>query len=270
MTRRGAVGLSAVAILICYASILVSMFHLWMTDEDMAHGMLVPPVIFWILYRERGRLADLPVRPSWWGWGLLFAGAALQIASARGAGIFVGSVAFLVSAAGAVVSLGGGAWLRALAFPFLLGVFMLPKLSFFYNELTLPLQLLASRMAAGILSVAGFAVIRSGNILNVAGHAVSVVAECNGIRYLLPLCFLALVFAYMTGAAAWVRMAVFAAAVPIAILANALRVAVSAASPALAIGTLHTVTGVVVFVLMLPVLASVQKLFQLLGARRDA
>ena len=195
--KRLAVAAGIALILIAYASTLRTMVQIWMTDEDLAQGILVPPVILWILYRERARLKALPVEPSRWGWLALTMGAALQFASVRGAGIFVGSVAFVVSLVGAVLCLGGIAWTRALAFPLLLTCFMLPKLTFLYDAVTLPLQLLASRLAAGILTAAGFAVIRTGNILSVSGHLVSVEAACNGIRYLLPLGFVALFFAYL-------------------------------------------------------------------------
>jgi len=103
-----------------------------------------------------------------------------------------------VSVAGAVLSLGGFAYLRAWALPLLLALFMLPKLALVYNQVTLPLQLFASRMAAGILTASGIAVIREGNILDVAGRRVSVVEACNGIRYLLSLGFMAVVFAYLS------------------------------------------------------------------------
>ena len=160
----------------------------------------------------------------------------MQIASAFGAGLFAASVAFVLSLVGVVLATLGFAWLRAWAFPFVLMLFMLPKLAVVYNQITLPLQLLATRLAGGMLSMAGFMVIRDGNILNVAGHSISVVEACNGIRYLLPLAFLALVFAYAGGAKAWVRLVMMAAAIPIAIIANAVRVAFSGLSPALTPG----------------------------------
>lgn len=252
VSRKLAVLVSALVLAVCYASTLGTMFHLWMTDEDMAHGVLVPLVIAWILYRERARLRQLPADSSRWGWAVLAMGAALQLASARGAGVFIGAVAFLVSTAGAVVCLGGTAWMRALGFPFALGCFMLPKLAYFYNEITLPLQLLASRLAAAMLTAAGFAVIRAGNLLSVSGHQVSVEAACNGIRYLIPLAFVSLVFSYLAGSVPWIRAALVVSVVPIAIASNALRVALSAASPRLAVGDWHTLTGVAVFMLTLP------------------
>src|SRR6202035_4709104 len=118
--------------------------------EDMSHGFLVPIVILWIVWRERGRWRGLPIDPNWWGFVVLAAAAALQFAGLLGAGLFAGSVALLASVSGAVLCLGGLAWLRVLAFPLVLAVFMLPKLAVVYNQVTLPLQLLASRLAAGM------------------------------------------------------------------------------------------------------------------------
>ncbi len=174
---------------------------------------------------------------------MLAAAAGLQIASAFGAGLFAASVAFVLSLAGVVLATLGFAWLRAWAFPFVLMLFMLPKLAVVYNQITLPLQLLATRLAGGMLSTAGFMVIRDGNILNVAGHSISVVEACNGIRYLLPLAFLALVFAYAGGAKAWVRVVMMGAAIPIAIIANAVRVAFSGLSPTLTSGNCSRPVG---------------------------
>jgi exosortase len=220
-------------------------------------------VIGWIVWREWGRLRELAVGGSAWGFAVLGLAAGLQVASALGAGLFAGSLAFVLSVTGVVWCLLGVAWLRALAFPLLLTLFMLPKLAVVYNQVTLPMQLLATRMAGGMLSTAGFVVVRSGNILNVAGHSIEVVEACDGIRYLLPLAFLALVFAYAGGARAWVRVAMLGAAAATAIVANALRVAFSGLSPALESGAAHMALGTCIFVLCLALLAGVFRLLRL-------
>src|SRR5436190_2192806 len=103
------------------------MYEQWSNDQDMSHGFLVPIVILWIVWRERGRWRTLRAEPSWWGFALLAPAAGLQFAGLLGVGLFAGSMAFLLSVAGAVLCLGGFAWLRALAFPLLLAIFMLPK-----------------------------------------------------------------------------------------------------------------------------------------------
>ena len=194
----------------------------------------------------------------------------MHAASAVGAGLFAGSVAFLVSVIGAVIFLGGFAFLRAWTFPLLLMLFMLPKLAVVYNQVTLPLQLIASRMAATMLSVGGVGVIREGNILDVAGHRVSVAEACNGIRYLLSLGFMAVVFAYLVDSKAWMRIVLLAAALPLAIFANAIRVAVAAWSPALDSGTAHELSGWLIFVLCLLTLMLLRRAFSAVYTRYHA
>jgi exosortase len=243
--------LTALALLICYASTIRGMFNQWWTDEDMSHGFAVPLVIAWIVWRERARWLALPASPTFWGFPLLAGAAAIQVISSLGLGLFASSVAFLISIAGAVLCLGGFAFLRIWAFPLGLSLFMLPKLAIVYNQTTLPLQLLASRLATTALSATGFRVVREGVILDVAGHRVSVVEACSGVRYLLSLAFIAVVFAYLADVKPWMRAVLLVAAVPIAIVANALRVAVSAAVPALDSGTPHEAAGWAIFVLCL-------------------
>ncbi len=113
----------------------------------------------------------LQPKPSWLGVALLILAGCVHSISAVGAGLFVGSVALLLSAAGAVICLGGFAYLRVWTFPFLLSLFMLPKLAIVYNQVTLPLQLLSP---AGWLKrccwPAAASVTRDGNIIDVGGH----------------------------------------------------------------------------------------------------
>jgi exosortase len=259
--RQTVVGLTVVALVACYAPTLRGVFEQWANDEDMSHGFLVPIVILWIVWRERARWRDLETDPNWWGFAILTAAAGLQFAGLLGAGLFAGSVALLVSVAGAVLCLGGLAWLRVLAFPLVLAIFMLPKLAVVYNQATLPLQLLASRIAAGILTFGGIGVIREGNVLDVSGHRVAVVEACNGIRYLLPLGFMAVVFAYLSDSKPWMRLVLLGAAVPIAILANAVRVAAAGWLPSLEGGVPHAVCGLFIFMLCVATLMLVRQLF---------
>lgn len=253
-------------LLICYTPTIRGMFDQWVHDEDMGHGLVVPIVIAWILWRERARWRALPMTGSAWGFVLLAAGGLIHVAGTLGAGLFASSVALLLSAAGLAVCFGGLALLRSWSFAFLLALFMLPKLAVVYNQATLPLQLAASKLAAGVLIAARIGVIREGNILDVNGHRVAVAEACNGIRYLLPLGFLSVVFAYLADPKPWMRAALLAVTIPLAILANAFRVAASAWAPALDSGTPHEVLGAAIFTLafalLLPLWAALNVIYR--------
>lgn len=262
--RATLAGVTVLLLVACYASTLRGMFQQWMSDEDMGHGLAVPFVVVWIVWRERKRWRNLPLEPSAWGLALLAAGAAMHLAGTLGVGLFVSSVAFLISIMGLVICFGGWRLLRSWSFPFLLALFMLPKLAIVYNQATLPLQLAASKLAAGILTTAGVGVIREGNILDVHGHRVAVAEACNGIRYLLPLAFVAVLFAYLADPKPWMRLAILSATLPLAILANAFRVAASAWVPAFDSGTPHELLGVAIFALSLALLLPLRGAFNAL------
>ena len=255
------VPLCAIALAICYAPALRGMFEQWSTDEDMSHGFAVPLVIAWVVWRERKRWRKLPLQPSVWGCSLLAAAAVIQFISSVGAGLFAASLAFLISSVGVILCVGGWALLRAWTFPLLLSVFMLPKLAIVYNQATLPLQLLASRLAAFMLTVAGIGVIREGNILDVGGHQVAVMEACNGVRYLLALAFVALVFGYLADSKPWMRVALLATAIPTAIFANAARVASASWLPRLDSGTPHILAGAAIFFACLMCLGAARVLY---------
>jgi exosortase len=176
----------------------------------------------------------------------------------------VGAVALVASIAGAVLALGGTAFVRVWAFPLALSLFMVPKLAVVYNQVTLPLQLAATRIAAGMLRLLGVTVAVDGNILVVAGRQVVVEEACNGLRFLLSLGLLAVMIAWFRDPKPWMRWALLASAVPLAIAANALRVASAAwlasLNPAYVEGWFHTWSGAAVFLLCLPALAGVNRL----------
>jgi exosortase len=101
----------------------------------------------------------------------------------------------------------------------------------------------------------GIPVIRTGNILELPHQTLNVVEACSGIRSLISLAFLSLVYAYFTDKRVWMRWVLLAATVPIAIAANAIRVAVAGiltqVNTSLAQGVYHEIEGYLVFMVAL-------------------
>jgi exosortase len=257
--RYGTVALGLLGV--CYWSAVTGMYYQWTHDGDMGHGLVVPFVAAWAAWRERARWLGTKPAPTWWGFAVLIFAAVLGYLATIGAGLFLNSVALWIALIGVVLVIGGIPWARGLAFPLLLLLFALPKLAVVYNQITLPLQLLASRMAAATLAGVGIHVVREGNILVLNAFRISVAEACNGVRYLLSLAFLAVIFAYFFDSKPWMRVVLGLATVPIAILANALRVALVGLAgnynPRLATSTLDSISGWVVFMGCLGLLAGV-------------
>ena len=186
-----------VLLMACYAPLLWGLVRQWATAEDMSHGFFVPLVAG--IHRVAQARQSLPrsaPAPNYWGLALAAWGGAQMLLGTLAAQVFIAETAFLVSLAGAVLFLGGTRALKILAFPLFLLVFMFPIPAIVYAQVTLPLQLFASSVAETILNALGVPVLRDGNVLELASQRLSVVEACSGIRSLVSLAFLALVYAY--------------------------------------------------------------------------
>ncbi len=242
----------------CYATLLYGLVRQWATAEDMSHGFFVPLVAGWIAWSRRQELGAVRPVANYWGLALAIWGGLQMVLGTLAAQIFVARSAFLVSLVGAVLFLGGTRTLRILAFPLFLLTFMFPIPSIIYARVTLPLQLFASSVAETILSLFGIPVLRDGNVLELASQRLSVVEACSGIRSLVSLAFLALVYAYFFDRKPWMRALLLAATIPIAIAANAARVTlmglIGEYRTDLAQGFLHLAEGWVLFLVALALL----------------
>jgi exosortase len=254
------IGLSWFGLLIatCYAPALYSLASDWFVDADMGHGIFVPVIAAFIIWQKRDALLAIEPKPNLWGLVVVLLGGAQLIAATLGVELFLTRTAFVITLIGMIWLLRGTDTLKMLAFPLFLLVFMIPIPSIVYNRVTFPLQLIASRMAAHALDLLDIPVLRDGNILELPHQTLSVVDACSGIRSLLSLTFLSLVYGYFFENRAWVRVVLFAATIPIAIIANGSRVTftgiMTQIKPELAEGFFHESTGWVIFLVALIIL----------------
>jgi exosortase len=244
--------------ILCYGPILWALVKLWDSDPDMGHGFFVPLIAGFIVWQRREELLALKPQPNPWGLVVVLWGACQMIVGTLGVELFVSRTAFVITLIGVVWTLGGNLLLRKLAFPLFLLFFMVPIPAILYNKITFPLQILASRLAENALTVISIPVVREGNVLELPNQKLSVVEACSGIRSLLSLTFLSLVYGYFFEKRNWVRVVLFLATIPIAIVANASRVTLTGiltqVKPELAEGFFHTASGWVIFMVALLIL----------------
>ncbi len=257
-------------LVLSYAPVLFGLVKQWDQDADMGHGFFVPAIAAFVVWQKRQELAGLKLRPNWWGLAVVLYGGFQLIVATLGAELFLARTAFVISVIGVVLLLGGQALVRRLAFPLFLLFFMIPLPAIIYNRITFPLQLLASRVADQALSILQIPVLREGNILELPQQRLSVVEACSGIRSLLSLTFLSLVYGYFFEKKMWVRVALFFAVIPIAIVANAFRVTFTGVltqyKPELAEGFFHTASGWVIFMIALFIMVAAHRGLILAGA----
>jgi exosortase len=245
------IGWLGALLIAAYFPILKKLVDQWMTDDDVSHGFFVPVVAGYIVWQRRETLMNLPWKPAWWGVGLLVWSGVQAFLGMLGAELFLQRTAFLEALVALILMMGGTAAIRALLFPLLLLPFMIPIPTVIYNQITFPLQLFASQVAEYCLLLINIPVLRDGNILELASQKLSVAEACSGIRSLLMLTFLSLVYAYFFDSRVWMRWALFLCTIPIAIIANAGRVTItgilSEIDTSLATGVFHETEGFVIF-----------------------
>ncbi|MBV9743840.1 MAG: exosortase/archaeosortase family protein [Acidobacteriia bacterium] len=245
-------------LLICYSPVLYRMATVWIEDDNMSHGLFVPIAAAYIAWTKRDLLAQIKPKVNYWGLLLvLFGFMTLCIGPpSLPTWVFLVRCSFLFSLVGCILFLGGTAILRALAFPLLLLPLMIPFP--FYDQLTLPLQFIASMLAENFLTVLGYSVLREGNILHLPTQTLSVAEACSGLRSIYALTFLTLTYAYFFTPRSRARWILAAAILPVAILVNALRVTLTAImgsyNPAWTEGTYHEMLGWSVFVFAFAIL----------------
>ena len=220
----GTIGWFGLLMLACYAPILRALIKQWESNPDMGHGFFVPVIAGYIVWKKREELLAIKPEPNWWGLVVVVIGGVQLMVGILGAELFLSRTSFVIGLIGAVWLLGGDLMLKKLAFPLFLLFFMVPIDAVIYNQITFPLQLLASRLADGALTLLAVPVLREGNILELSNQRLSVVEACSGIRSLLSLTFLSLVYGYFFEKKTWVRVVLFFSTVPIAIVANSGRV----------------------------------------------
>jgi len=257
-----------------FAPILYYMALHWRQVPDYSHGFLVAPLAVYFAWERRARLHRTPIEPSWWGLLPLALGSLALTIGRLGVELMAMRTAFVLTLIGLVILVLGRAVFRVLAFPLLFLFLMVPLPQSLVNVVAFPLQLVAADLAVNGLHALGIPALREGNIIHLARSQPLFVAEaCSGLRSLMALGTLAVVFAYFFRKSAAERTLIVLSAIPIAIFVNAFRVGLTGYlthtfGPQAAEGAIHQTEGFFTFGLAFALLLLEAWLLQLFWPRR--
>jgi exosortase len=258
-----------------YAGVLARLAHQWWTDPNFSHGFFVPVFALYVLWQKKEALRVIPSSPSGWGLALVVLSLCTLLLGTFGAELFLSRISLVMLVAGMVLFLLGREMLRALIFPIAILVLMVPIPSIVLNQITFPLQILASKISAWILPVLGVPVLREGNVINLPAMPLEVADACSGIRSLLSLTCLAVMYGYLLEKRIGIRVILALASIPIAVAANAMRIVgtgllVQYWDPEKAEGFFHAFSGWLIFVVSLLMLFALHRLITLRRDRYEA
>jgi len=258
-----------------YVPILVPLVRQWWSDPNFSHGFLVPVFVAYVLWQNRERLSAVPQQPSFWGLPIILFGIATLILGVFGAELFLSRISLILLVGGLVVFFQGWKMLRAVMFPLLFLILMIPIPAIILNQITLPLQFFASKLAAWSLPLCGVPVLREGNVINLPAMPLEVADACSGIRSLLSLTTLAVMYGYLLESRVWLRVVLALASIPIAVAANGFRIfgtglLVQYWDPDKAQGFFHEFSGWLIFVVSLLLLFGVHWCIKTVLERRES
>lgn len=243
-------------IIAIYYGVVAKLVYDWYSNPDFSHGFLVPLFSAFLIWKKRAALRQIPVKPSWAGVILVAAAIFTLFLGVYGAELFLSRLSLIMLFGGLIWTLAGRAFLRELRFPLLVLLLAVPLPAVIYNQITFPLQILASKFASAALPLFGVPVLRDGNIIQLPSMQLEVAEACSGIRSLMSLLTAAIFYGYFLEPSPTRRLILALASLPIAVFANGVRIvgtglAVQYWDPTKALGFFHEFSGWLIFVVCL-------------------
>lgn len=262
-----------------YLPVLYHMVLHWRAVDDYSHGFLIAPLALYFAWERRSRLRGVPISGSWWGLLPLSLGVLALTIGRLGVELTSMRTGFVLTLIGLVLLLFGRKVFEVLAFPLLFLFLMVPLPQSLVNVIAFPLQLMAASAAVESLHVMGIPALLEGNIIHLAHSELFVAQACSGLRSLMALLTLGVVFAYFLQRGTLKRLIIVFSTIPIAIFVNAVRVALTgflahSYGEDAASGIIHDFQGLITFFLAFLVLLVEARLLSLIvpspGMRRAA
>lgn len=252
----GPVVLLAALLVALYHGIAVKLVTDWHELPDFSHGFLIPFFAVFLLWDDREQFRSTRIAPSWAGIVLVSIALFMLLLGRLGADLFFQRTSFIFLLAGVVWTLMGKPMLRRSVFVLFVLLLAIPLPTIVMNQITFPLQLLASRFASDLLTLAQVPVLRDGNIIQLPAMPLEVAEACSGIRSLMSLFTVAVIYGYFLEKATWRRVVLALSALPIAVTANVARIfgtglCVQYWDPVKAMGFFHEFSGWLIFLVSL-------------------
>ena len=258
-----------------YYRVLAKLVIDWWQIPDFSHGFLVPIFAAYLVWAKRKALLNTRIAPTWSGIAVVALGLVVLLLGVYGAELFLSRISLVILLAGLVLSFGGWQLLKELRFPLLVLLLAIPIPAILFNEITFPLQILASKLASALLPLFGVPVLREGNVIELSAMKLEVAEACSGIRSLMSLFTLAIFYGYFLEKSILRRVILALASIPIAIAANAVRIfgtglCVQYWDPDKAVGFFHEFSGWVIFLVSLGCLFIVHRAMCLVPSPKEA
>jgi len=252
--------------------ILHHMYRTWRGDPDYSHGLLIVPLALYFAYGKTPQLKRAPIDGSWWGAAILAVGVLSVCIGELGGLLTALRSGYVFAVMGFVLLLFGRKVFEILLFPMCFLFLMVPLPQSLVNIIAFPLQLIAAGWAVNAMQALGIPSLLEGNIIHLAHTELFVAEACSGLRSLMALLTLGVVFAQFFRPGKILQQSILVAStIPIAIFVNAARVAITGIlahnfGRETATGFIHDFQGMITFGMAFVLLLGEARLLEF-GAR---
>lgn len=199
--------------------------QLWNTEEN-AHGPIVLLVSLWFFWQKRQILLASTTTPNTIMGGAILIIGILTYALGRSQHILILEIGSeIIILTGVILMMRGYNALKALWFPLLFMIFLIPLPGFIVDATTGPLKYYISVLVEQILYLMGYPIARSGVVLSIGYYQLLVADACSGLNSMFSLSAMGILYLYVMQHTNRIRLFILLAAIwPVAFLANMLRV----------------------------------------------
>jgi exosortase B len=198
------------------------------TDAENGHGPIIFVVSMWLLWMRWHETSTHLYSPApVFGWLCLIVASVLY-APSRALDInYIETGSFIIAMTGVVLMIGGFPLVKALRFPLIFMLFMVPLPSFLTSGISFFLKTNVSIAAAEVLAWFGYPIARSGVILQIGQYQLLVADACAGMHTLFMLEALGVLYLNLVKHTSVLRNILLPILiVPISFFANVVRVLV--------------------------------------------
>jgi exosortase len=248
---------SALLLLLAYP-VLSWLVRTWLTDPYYSHGFLVPVLAALIAWRQWRWVRQEPRRGQTWpGLVITVPSLACTIWALRWHNYALASLALIALLAGILLLIEGWARLRHWLFPLLLLALMVPLP--WIDQASPTFETFTARWATALARLVGIPAVQQGGEISLPGTTLIVGAPCSGLRSLVAMVTLGIVWVYLVKGRIAAKVVMLLAIVPLAALSNVVRVGLllivaALLSPDAAMAYYHRWSSPVLFVLSLGLL----------------
>ena len=249
----GLIALLFVSFFLCYWTTIKGLCPIWLNDEDYNYAFLIPLISVYLIWERRRQLSKTPISINWVGGAFLFLFLIISLYGILGSSPSAVRPTIPLVILSVTLFCFGSNVFKILVFPLSMLFFMIPLPTAVHTWIGLPLRSVSTKLGELILRVFNIPVFVEGNVIDLGVTQLQVVDACSGLRYILPLFALGVIFAYFFEKVRWKQFVIAASTIPISILTNGFRIGMTGIltqyyGRSVADGFFHAFSGWLIFI----------------------